>query len=181
MAKGKAKNPLKLNGIAWDREAVLTLIAERLETMDLRKACKDGFQTPEGKQYGLPTPSTIGEWLSEDPQWAGRCARARKLRAAHLAEEALELVDKEPDKDNRGQMDRGAIRWAESRAKQRNWLAERLDPEQYGAQLKVDHHHHGAIDIRQVLAEAQGRVIEGKAERLTPALELPDDVGDMFD
>jgi len=182
MAKGKANHPLKLNGQSWDKNQVLPLILARMETMDMVAACKMGYEDAEGRKFGLPTPSTINEWMLEDPQLAAACAHARKKRAAHLVEEGLQLVDQEPPKDSRGSVDRGHIRWTESRVKQRQWMAERLDPDQFGAKTQVDVHHHGSIDINQVLHDARARVIEGSTIREEqPALGNLADAADLFD
>jgi hypothetical protein len=57
-------------------------------------------------------------------------------------------------------------------------MASKLDRNTYGEQVQVDMQLHASIDIRGVLAEARGRVIEGKAEC---GEELPADALDLFD
>jgi len=178
----KPNHPLKSDGKSWDQNKVLEVLLPRLETMSLEEAVAEYYVTADGKKFGMPTRWTIHQWADECPQLANSIARARKKRAAHLADEALKLVDQEPPKDSRGSMDRGHVRWAESRANMRKWLAERLDPDQFGAKTQVDVHHHGSIDISQVLHDARARVIEGSAIREEPpALGNLADAADLFD
>lgn len=166
---------------AWDRDKVIAYLLPVLDTMSLPEALAAGYIDEKGKRHGLPTMSTISRWVDEVPQFAAAITRARKNRAAYLVEEALQLVDKPPPRNNKGEIDRGHVRHAESRANMRKWVAERLDPEQFGQRVGLDVHHHGAIDLKQVLAEAAHRVIEGQAERIEPGLPVIDDASDLFD
>ena len=176
MAGRKIDNPLR-SLKAWHRETVLDVVLPRLETMDLTEALKAGFTDEEGRKWGLPPVSTFYEWLAEDPQLSEACARARKLRASHLVNEALDIVDADPPKLANGAIDGGAVRHAESRAKQRQWMASKLDRATYGEQVQVDMQLHGAIDIVSVLAEARGRVINGHSQ----TIESPSAIGDASD
>jgi hypothetical protein len=177
---GKSSNPLRLqdDSRAWDKERVFALVLSRLDQMPLTEALKAGWQDEEGNQWGLPAVSTFNEWLADRPEWAAARACAQKARAEHLAEEALQITDAEPERKADGSIDPAAIRRAETRANQRKWMAAKLDRNTYGEQVQVDMQLHASIDIRGVLAEARGRVIEAKAEQ-PPA--LPDDAADLFD
>jgi hypothetical protein len=177
---GKSSNPLRLQDDtrAWDKERVFSLVLARLDQMPLTEALKAGWDDDDGNHWGLPCVSTFNEWLADRPEWAVARAHAQKARAEHLAEEALQLIDAEPRKKADGSVDPGAIRWAENRANQRKWMAAKLDRSTYGEQVQVDMQLHASIDIRGILAEARGRVIDAQAEQ-PPA--LPDDALDLFE
>jgi hypothetical protein len=172
---GKIMHPLKTAEGIWDPDKVAEVVIERLTTMPTASALALGYDG-SGTQRGLPTLSTWKKMLSERPDLAAACAHARKQRAEHLAEEALTILDADPRLTPKGLVDNGAVRHAVARANQRNYMAERLDPERYGKQVGVNLSINGHIDIRQVLAEARGRVIEGRAERLPQAAD-----GDVLD
>lgn len=168
------EHPLKNEKGEWRREECMAIILPRLEEMDMPTACK-----LQHKGRGLPTVSTVTRWLGENPQWAEEVARARKIRAAKLVDESLALADAPAERKPDGSVDAGAIRHTEMRINQRRWVAERLDRNQWGQQLQVDMNVHASIDIAGVLAEARGRVIEGRAERVADS--LPPGTEDLFE
>jgi hypothetical protein len=174
---GRAKHPLKINGKQWDTDRVAAIVIDRMATMDLPGALALGVEV-DGVHYGLPSFSGWRGMTADRPDIQQACAQARKARAAHLVEEALQIADEEPERKGDGSIDPGSIRWAENRANQRKWMAERLDRDAFGQQVQVDMQLHASIDIRGVLAEARGRVIDAQAEQ-PPA--LPDDALDLFE
>lgn len=175
----RSNHPLKMqeNGRqVWNRHAVIEVLLPRLAEMSLPDACSVGH---EGR--GLPSATTVGFWLKDDPQLAALVARAREARAENLVEESLKIADSEPERGADGRIDGGAVRWSESRIKSRQWVAERLNRKQWGSQVQVDMTVHGSIDIVSVLAEARGRVIEGRKESPIAIDCQPADDSDIAD
>ena len=172
---GRAQHPLKINGKQWDIDRVAEIVIERMATMDLPGALALGVEV-DGVHYGLPSFSGWRSATADRPDIQMACAQARKARAAHLVEEALQIVDEEPERKGDGSIDPGSIRHAENRANQRKWMAERLDRDTFGQAVQVDMQLHGAIDIRAVLAEARGRVLDAKRVE-----DIPPDALDLFD
>jgi hypothetical protein len=166
---GRANHPLKIDSHNWDQERVMGILLPRLAILSLPDAVEQGH---DGR--GLPSASTVARWLEDRPDWAAEVARARKLRAEYLVEEANGLIDADPERKTDGSIDPAHVRWTEQRINQRKWVAARLDRAAWGDQVQVDMQVHGTIDIVGVLAEARGRVIEGTATR-----EL-EDVDDLF-
>lgn len=170
----KKTHPLRPSG-DWDKEKVAPIVLERLCEMPLTQALKLGIEDETGRHWGLPSMTTFNEWMADRPDWAAARAHARKIYAEKLAMESLQLVDEEPERKANGTIDNASVRRAEARARQRQWLAGKLDRQTYGDQVQVDMNVHGNIDISSILAEARGRVIEGSATRES------DDASDLFD
>lgn len=168
---GKQNHPLKTDGV-WDVDKVSAVVLPRLAESDLTTALASGVEI-DGVKRGLPSVSQWFRMEESRPEIREHRAHARKNRAELLVDEALAIVDAVPPTTDRGAIDSGAVRHAESRANMRKWIAERLDRDTYGQRVDVDVNVHGEIDIVSVLQEARGRVIQGVVER--PAIEQDTD------
>ena len=104
-------------------------------------------------EVGL-APHAFRMALVDDADIARRHAQARLAQASVLAEEVVEIADSEPDAQR-----------ARNRIQARQWFAARLDPARWGERL--DLHIQGSVDLRAVLAGAEGR-------RLRPACDQPE-------
>lgn len=79
---------------------------------------------------GMPSPSTIYNWLIKYPEFMEQYARAREIQADVLSDETLELADNVPPiKD--------FVSKAKLQVDQRNYTAARLNPKKYGAKIDL--------------------------------------------
>jgi hypothetical protein len=84
----------------------------------------------------MPSFSTVYRWEKEDADFAARIVRARDIGADSIAEQCLEIIDKEPlyYHDERGskRYDSGSITWNKNRSDQRLKLLAKWNPRKYG-------------------------------------------------
>lgn len=99
----------------------------------------------------FPTPMGFAGWMSADPGLAVAHAYVRRLQADAIADDALRIVDAEPErvvtydadgKSTGARIDAGSVQWAKMRAEMRLKLIAKWDPERYGDTIK----HTGKID-----------------------------------
>lgn len=89
-------------------------------------------------------PDTLYLVLDQSPEVQEVVARARRVAADTLAEEAVTVTDTEPDP-----------RRARARSDARKWAAEMADRRRYGRQLDLNVTTH--VDVAGPLAEARAR------------------------
>jgi hypothetical protein len=63
--------------------------------------------------------------------------RAKKLRAQHLVDEMMELVDATPNLTRHGDVDSGDVAHMRLRHDARRWVAKCMFPEQFGERVAV--------------------------------------------
>lgn len=112
------------------------------------KICKEIAQSEKGLHRlhreldWFPNPSTIMDWLSDNPKFSAQYARAKSLQADFMGDSLLpiaddtsgdELVTKNGVIENREFVNRSKIR-----IETRMWLMERLAPKKYGKQVDSD-------------------------------------------
>ena len=89
----------------------------------------------------MPSFKTIYDWQSEDEDFATRIARARDIGADSIAEECLEIIDKEPlevfDEAGNRRYDSGSITWNKNRVEQRLKLLAKWNPRKYGDKMTL--------------------------------------------
>ena len=102
----------------------------------LRQICE-----PEG----MPAPSTVCLWLSQDEDFAERYARAKEIQMENLAEEIIEIAEDGTndyvaihDPDNPGYRLNGEhVQRSRLRIDTRKWLMSKLAPKKYGDKVAV--------------------------------------------
>lgn len=89
----------------------------------------------------LPAPSTVYKWLSEQPEFSEKYARAREMQADLLADEIIEIADDDSNdtvetkfgpKENSEWTSRSKLR-----VDARKWKASKLAPKKYGDKVDV--------------------------------------------
>ena len=98
-------------------------ICERIALGEsLRAICRD---------EGMPDQSTVHRWLSQDEEFASKCARARELQGDTMFDRVGDTVDK---------TESGALAPDQARVviSGLQWMAAKLKPKKYGERLEVD-------------------------------------------
>ena len=93
------------------------------EDVSMRRICE---------MEDMPSRRTVLRWLSENPSFAAKCARARSEQADYLNEDMAEIEEKTLT----GEIDPAAAR-AVLASKQ--WRASKLEPKKYGAKVTQEH------------------------------------------
>jgi hypothetical protein len=95
---------------------------------------------------------TVYAWLGKDDAFFQRFARAREIGHEVIAEEALAIIDEEPEMATSWSKDGGSshrdgahITWLKNRAEMRLKLLAKWNPKKYGD--KVDVNHGGGISL----------------------------------
>ena len=111
-----------------------------------------------------PDPLTVTRWRKRYPQFDLLMIEATEVRAEVLADSQLKIAGD----------DRRPAAQVRNMIQVRQWLAERLNRDRFGASRSVDVNVTGEISTKhvheltrdQLIAIAQGAVIEGQAERI---------------
>jgi hypothetical protein len=92
----------------------------------------------------MPSARTVYRWLREHEEFCQNYTRAKEDQADYLAEETLEIADREDidPADKRIRVDT------------RKWLASKFKPKKYGDKLDVDAKHSGTIVFHLTEADA---------------------------
>ena len=89
----------------------------------------------------FPHPNVWLRWVDDDEELSIAYARARDVGADAIAEQALEIIDAEPErvielddegKQARSRIDSAAVAWAKNRAELRLKLLAKWNPKKYG-------------------------------------------------
>ena len=98
------------------------------------------------ERFGLPSSSTLGQWLNQNPTFAAEYARARERRAEHFADEMVEIADTADDPAK-----------ARLQVETRKWVASKLFPRMYGENQRVE--------VQHTISETAARVLQDLAQR----------------
>jgi hypothetical protein len=111
-----------------------------------------------------PSPSYwwAKDQLRRDPELRARYQEAVEDRADRLAEELLELADSEIPQNLDGPARSAFVQQLRLRVDARKWAAAKLRPRTYGDRVDVSVQE-TRISIHAALAEAEARVVSGKA------------------
>lgn len=84
------------------------------------------------REEGMPDQATVHRWLSQDDDFASKCARARDYQADTVAERVLDTADK---------VEAGAIEPDAARVviSALQWTAAKLKPKKYGDSQTLRH------------------------------------------
>ncbi|MBI2305763.1 MAG: hypothetical protein HYU78_00535 [Rhodocyclales bacterium] len=123
------------------------------------------------KAFGVAY-STAWQWLNDDPSRERAYHAARITAADYLAEQALQIIDAEPERLESGAVDNAAVSLQKARFDARRWQCAKLRPDRYGESVTVNDGRE--ISLLGALQEARQRVRDmGFAEQVTEALTLP--------
>jgi hypothetical protein len=95
----------------------------------------------------FPHPNVWLRWVDEDEELAIAYAQARDTGSDAIAEQALEIIDAEPErvveidadgKTSAKRIDSAAVAWAKNRAEIRLKLLAKWNPKKYGDKSAVD-------------------------------------------
>jgi hypothetical protein len=96
------------------------------------------------RQDGNPSFRAVYDWIEKDEEFALRFARARDVGHDVIAEEALEIIDTDPEhaeswSENGGSRHRDSahIAWLKNRAEMRLKLLAKWNPKKYGDKVDV--------------------------------------------
>jgi hypothetical protein len=134
----------------WAQEVICRALASGAKTM--REACA----TAEG----LPSRTTVFEWLYEDPDFADQYARARMARADVRADDIDEITQQTLE----GTLDPAAARVV---IEAKKWQAGKEKPKVYGDRHFVEADLRHSVPDESV--EAQIAQLLGKAGAIGPA------------
>lgn len=81
------------------------------------------------KMKGMPTASTVSEWLNKYDGWPEQYARAKEQQADAIFDECLAIADSADPED---------AQVARLRIDTRKWMAGKLRPKKYGDRSTVD-------------------------------------------
>lgn len=94
----------------------------------LREICRDPY---------MPAWQTVYDWMYADEDFARAIARARTLGAHHIAQDALEIADAEPERTKTGAVDPGYVQWSKMRVETRLKLLAKWSPKDYGDKIGI--------------------------------------------
>lgn len=89
------------------------------------------------KMEGIPSLTTIFEWLGAKPEFAEQYARAKEAQADAMTEDMLEIADTPPQMGERG-IDSADVADKRLRIDTRKWLASKLKPKKYGEKIEQE-------------------------------------------
>lgn len=132
-----------------------------------------GASLTKALQRVRPSPSYwwAKDALRRDPELRARYQEAVEDRADRLAEELLELADTEIPQDLDGPARSAFVQQLRLRVDARKWAAAKLRPRTYGDRVDVSVQE-TRISIHAALAEAEARVLSGKAHQEDTTLSL---------
>ena len=107
------------------------------------------------KEFGV-SYAVAWKWLYAHQDREQAYHAARVVAADYLAEQALQIIDAEPERLESGAVDNAAVTLQRARFDARRWICARLRPDRYGEVLKVEDGR--SISILGALAEARQRV-----------------------
>lgn len=84
--------------------------------------------------------SSIYDWMEKDQEFARRFARAREVGHDVIAEEALAIIDSDPEMvitEGGGHRDSAHITWLKNRAEMRLKLLAKWNPKKWGERVDV--------------------------------------------
>ena len=88
------------------------------------------------RQEGMPHNSILYDWQVQDADFAQRIAHARDIGHDAIADECLQLIDKEPlevfDEAGNRRYDPGSIAWKKNQIETRLKLLAKWNPKKYG-------------------------------------------------
>jgi len=102
--------------------------------------------------------STVYLWMEKDAEFAQRFARAREVGTDCIADDALGIIDTQPEMTGgeNSKYDSAHVAWLRNRAEYRLKLLAKWNPKKYGDRVGVE--HSGSIALDTAILEARKRV-----------------------
>lgn len=110
-------------------EIAAYICAQIADGNSLRKICRED---------GVPSLTTIFEWLGSKPEFAEQYARAKEAQADAMAEDMLDIADMPPAIGEKGTVDSGDVAHMRLRIDTRKWIASKLKPKKYGDKIEQE-------------------------------------------
>jgi hypothetical protein len=147
--KAKAKVPVKkaTGRPSTFTQATAATICERL--------AKGETVTAICASPGMPGYTTINRWIDKDETFRRDYARARELGLHAMAEQCLQISDRQSPSTDSGATDTGDVQHRRLQVDTRKWLLARLLPKVYGDKQQLE--HSGSVDIAASLTAARAR------------------------
>lgn len=92
------------------------------------------------REEGMPHWNTVYDWKDENPEFAGRIARAREIGFDAIAEDSMVLLEEKPERTGTqfgDKVDPGYVAWQKNRAEQRLKLLAKWAPKKYGEKVAL--------------------------------------------
>ena len=107
---------------------------------------------------GMPSYSLARQMIKNNPEFRAAYEKAVEDRADRLAEEIIELSDKELPDGLEGSMASAWVQQKRLQVEARKWVAAKLKPKTYGDRIDVAVTDH-RISVMDALAQAKQRVL----------------------
>lgn len=94
---------------------------------------------------GMPSKTTVLDWLGNDPNFADQYARARELQAEHYLDEIIAIsddsaLDTEIDPETGAErVNHEVVARARLRVDTRKWAMSKMAPKKYGDRIQNEH------------------------------------------
>jgi len=96
------------------------------------------------QEEGMPSPSTVFKWLSENKTFSDKYARAKEAQADFMGEEMINLADTYRKTEIEYHSDQGSstttqdnVQRSKLQIEARKWLMAKLHPKKYGDKMDV--------------------------------------------
>ncbi len=148
--------------ITWTPEKKQDAIADILEHVSSGKSLRSLIDN--SSRDVIPTFSTWSQWLSEDSELAKQYARAMEIRADILAEEIIEIADKQDkdviEVDGIEYVQHNIVQRSRLQVDARKWAASKMNPKKYGDKIEVDSNNKHSFDTSNLSEEEKERLFE---------------------
>jgi hypothetical protein len=181
-------NPLviQLDCLPWhkyNRDLVMKILCSRIAS----SSCSLGraLATPyEG--YSMPGPTTVMEWMVEDPRLEKLYLAAKTAQADYLVEEMLDIADNGTndtyvDENGNQVTAQDVLGRSRLRVDTRKWVAAKLRPYRYGDSLKLQGDPSAPLEIHAVNKEALKNISEEDLDAALRAAEAISKAGRTID
>lgn len=113
----------------YSQEIAVIICAKIADGHSLRKICRE---------EGIPSLTTVFEWLADKPEFAEQYARARDAQADAMADDIQDIADTPPALTAEGKIDAGDVADKRLRIDTRKWIASKLKPKKYGDKIEQE-------------------------------------------
>ena len=141
----------------YSEELVNELCGYLAQGMSMKRACE---------QPGMPTPSTVFQWLSDKPGFSDKYARAKEEACEALAEEMFDIADDGSNDymevfDKNGEavgykLNGEHVNRSRLRVDTRKWYISKIKPKKYGDKLAVG----GADDLPDMKVSVTRTIVD---------------------
>jgi hypothetical protein len=112
----------------YSPEKAQSIIEHLSDGIPLREICRMG---------DMPAWRTVYDWMVKDESLSAAIARARDLGADAIAEDIVQIMDANPQRDEKGKIDPGWVQLQKLRVEGRLKLLAKWNPKKYGERLDL--------------------------------------------